>query len=376
MPGMAEYLLTCNKEDLLHDSARFTKQYFGDICKADGEPTETWIDAAYPNPGDEAERKRLSKGAMDHYEIHCNIRGDVPSSMKICFAYYNLIVAAAVQSPPASTSIGDGYGNLRLDPNEDDVSMAIAALRRAMQLWKDNFVRRSCGDALAPAASLALTAMKEFIQYGMKDYHPKHHLVDQLERCELIPGLDIAEFVCTTLSEFKEMAASSIYSGQCLEYLSKSLMIPFVGKKWDQLSVEKRAETVLAIISHILNDGPAYHKGDSPRPGRAVPGALIKILDHACGIDKTVLKVAAENEFLGPENPGRNVSVRGIVNYCLRNFDQLQVRGRHIVAAYKIWQSVPYSEDEITDVTVRRNYDEKKMCYSMAEKTLGIRKSV
>ena len=85
MPGMTEFLLTCNKEDLLCDSARFTKRYFGDIYIADGAPMEEWIDTAYPNTGDEVEQKRSTKGIMDHYELHGNMMGSsAPSSiMKI-----------------------------------------------------------------------------------------------------------------------------------------------------------------------------------------------------------------------------------------------------------------------------------------------------
>ena len=63
--------------------------------------------------------------------------------------------------------------------------LSTAALRRAMELWTDPHVLASCGDAMAPAASLAVTAVEYYQEENKifaKDYQVKqfNDEVDQL----------------------------------------------------------------------------------------------------------------------------------------------------------------------------------------------------
>ena len=51
--------------------------------------------------------------------------------------------------------VHDGNGTPR------DGDLASAARTRALSLWLDPLVRDSCGDALAPVPSLALTVLKQ-----------------------------------------------------------------------------------------------------------------------------------------------------------------------------------------------------------------------
>ena len=364
MPGMANYLMNSDQEDLLNEEGRFTKEHLDGISKEPGVPSEEWIDSVYAH--DEEKCKRLKDLDLQLYHIGQKTCFRAPSSMKICYAYYNLIVAAAVQCRPSMSSVHDGVGKLRLDDGSDNVLLTIAALRRAMQLWADNFVRGGCGDAMAPAASLAFTAIQEFAKYASSNHHPKHYFVSQLLESELIPGLDIAELVSTTLSEYDEGGASVKYSGDCLEYLAKHSKDLYIENKFDALTNEKRAEVILAIINHALDGGSAFSNKNSSMysPSVPVPKALERILDCVIGQDLTVLKIAADNELLGPKNPGRNISSRGVVHYCIRNFEK--VKGSQVLAAIKIWESVPYTIEKVNGATEVVNYNEKEGCRTLA----------
>ena len=82
---------------------------------------------------------------------------------ELAFLTFNLLVRTAVGGvQPSHTSTSDGAGVLRKTP------IAVAAARRAVQLWMDPEVRNCCGDALAPAASfvVTLTAVPSTLESG------------------------------------------------------------------------------------------------------------------------------------------------------------------------------------------------------------------
>jgi len=102
---------------------------------------------------DENERDELRK-LVAQYDRLDSTWGQ-PSSMSYCYLYFNLIVACAIRGNMSHCSIHDGCGVLRGgDPHKKSAEslLAVAALRRAMELWTDSLVLASCGDAIAPAA--------------------------------------------------------------------------------------------------------------------------------------------------------------------------------------------------------------------------------
>jgi len=183
-----------------------------------------------------------------------------PSSMSYCYLYFNLIVACAVRGNVSDCSIHDGCGVLRGgDPHKKspESPLAVAALRRAMELWTDRLVSSSCGDAMAPAASLALTATETY-QSGRSLLCGKH---------ELVPGLAIDKLVITCLSELLEAAGSAQYSVKLLERVGKIVMVNFdklssivdlvedgrpkIPEPWKDLPIERRARLAFVEIRII-----------------------------------------------------------------------------------------------------------------------------
>ena len=57
---------------------------------------------------------------------------------------------------PYAVGIPKAWGKTR------EFHLSTAALRRAMELWTDPMVLASCGDAMAPSASLACTAIAAY----------------------------------------------------------------------------------------------------------------------------------------------------------------------------------------------------------------------
>jgi hypothetical protein len=171
-----------------------------------------------------------------------------PSSMTFCYLYFNLIVAAAIQARTSHSSVNDGNGVVRGSDQPDihpDNMLAMAALRRAFTLWTDPLVNASCGDAMAPAASLVLTAITL--------YNSRRNLGGMLCRDhELVPGLAVDAVVITCLLELNEHAASASYSASVLTVLAE---LSLKSKEWwsateeqqpmwKHLPVERRAKCV------------------------------------------------------------------------------------------------------------------------------------
>lgn len=169
---------------MLNEKTRLLKHQF---AKYNGRPSEDFIDAIE----DEDEKKKLQE-ICDKYEELDSSWGE-PSSMSYCYLYFNLIVACAIHGRASHSSLHDGNGTLRGgDPRKKtaETLLATAALRRAMTLWTDKHVLASCGDAMAPAASLALTAVEYYDVLGILEG------VTCREN-ELVPGLSVDGAVLT-----------------------------------------------------------------------------------------------------------------------------------------------------------------------------------
>ena len=163
-------LLLSDEEDLLSEKNRFIKQRL--LEKYNGRPSEEFVE----DLEDEKEREEVRQ-LVAQYDRLDSTWGQ-PSSMSYCYLYFNLIIACAIRGNMSHCSIHDGCGTLRGgDPHKKSPEslLAVAALRRAMELWTDRLVLSSCGDAMAPASSLALTATATY-QNGRSRICGKHEI--------------------------------------------------------------------------------------------------------------------------------------------------------------------------------------------------------
>ena len=253
-PHMANLLLS-DEEDLLSEKNRFIKQHL--LEKYNGRPSEEYVE----DLDDENERDELRK-LVAQYDRLDSTWGQ-PSSMSYCYLYFNLIVACAIRGNVSHCSIHDGCGTLRGgDPTKKSPEslLAVAALRRAMELWTDPLVLSSCGDAMAPASSLALTAIDTYQNGRSRVCDGKH---------ELAPGLDIEKLVITCLFELLEGAGSAQYSVKLLDRVGGLATTNYerlssfvssmeggyaISEPWKDLPIERRARLALAVIHRTKID--------------------------------------------------------------------------------------------------------------------------
>jgi hypothetical protein len=193
-------LLFGDEEDLLSKKYRLVRNT--KLVKYNGRPSDEFVE----DIEDETEREEV-KSLVDQYD-ELDSWGQ-PSSMSFCYLYFNLIVASANQGKPSASSFHDGNGSLRGGcPKKKSpyTLLSTAALRRVMELWTDPMVLASCGDAMAPAASLAVTAV---------EYYCDNNLLCDQTLCkahELVPGLAIDRLAMTCMKEILDGAGSSSYS--------------------------------------------------------------------------------------------------------------------------------------------------------------------
>ena len=122
--------------------------------------------------------------------------GDV----NFCYLYFNLIVGAEVHAnsiEQRGCSVRDGVGRLRRE--QSLIPVANFAVHcwsrdpshRQWSLWSDCLVRATCVDAIALAASLALTAFRQTGSDGIMMIMIMEQLNGDNDKCgkfQLIPG--------------------------------------------------------------------------------------------------------------------------------------------------------------------------------------------
>jgi len=152
-----------------------------------------------------------------------------------------------------------------------------------MLLWANPYVRQSCEFALAPAASLAVTAFRVYSQnYEM--YERWCH------EFEILPGLCVDTAIKTCLSELRERSPSGSYSEELLRLLEAYRHNhEEEDGLWLNLSINRRASAALAITAYLMENGTKDQvlSGDpmfNPYEERSVPlSALKTLLQSACG---------------------------------------------------------------------------------------------
>ena len=190
-PGMAQLLL-CD-EDLLTSWHRDRQKFFPPQGRFPG--FEYLVDDDYSTEAQDCAMKELEKDDDD--EI-----GDVRAADKFGYFYFNILLGAAVQSQPSTTSPMDGIGYLRTGP------LAEAALARALTLWSDPLVRECADGAVAPTPSLALTFLQQM------DAVP--------------PGLERFRFVVALLESAADFSRENDIFGLHLPNYSKQAVVQLV----------------------------------------------------------------------------------------------------------------------------------------------------
>ena len=346
MPGMYNYLFTTGHDMLLSNRARFVKENLDGYCKSLEPPTKEYIDANLLDP---REKERVNKAIIVLSALPTE---KTPSCMQYCYGHYNILIAAAVEGTPSHISSNDGRGRLRFGSN-DDAFLTIAAIRECMSLWVDPYVRASCGDAMAPAASLALTAIEEFT-------NDDSNYLDELHGAEIAPGLDIDKAIITCLMLIRERALNMDYAVQVLVMVARCKK-RVTESLWSLLPVDRRVAVFLAIIDYIDENWIERN---------FIFKILTKLLTQSSD-DKEIWKRAAKNELLGPRRPGKNKASRAIAYYLIRT--QTENHGFHMVEAIGRVKSISLSYERNARTRTERNVlYEMKLCKDLAEKMITI----
>jgi len=125
-PGVSDYLLTNNQEDLLNPRTRLIKTK---LDMYNGIPSESYIEFCIT---DEAENERIHAVQEEYRELDEDWTNT--ASEKFCYLYFNVLVAAAVRREESIVSFHDGCGVLRSGrlnkfPKLNCQTLAVAALR-------------------------------------------------------------------------------------------------------------------------------------------------------------------------------------------------------------------------------------------------------
>jgi hypothetical protein len=348
MPGMCDYLFTTGHDILLSDQARFVKKHLNGYCSTSSlePPTQEYINASIIDP---REKDRVNEAIIELSALSTN---KTPSCMQYCYGHYNLLIAAAVEGIPSHVSSNDGRGRLRLG-NNDDTNLTIVAIRECLSLWTDPFIRASCGDAMAPAASLALTAIEEFTNEECS------HL-NELHGAEIAPGLDIDKAIVTCLMVIKEKALNVDYAIQVLVLVARSKK-RITKPLWSGITLDRRAVVFLAIIDFI---------DDNWTERTFIFEVLTKLLSQSSD-HLEIWERAAEDELLGPRRPGMNISLRAIAHHFIRTHTQKD--GIHMVEAIGKVKSISllYERNARTRKE-KKLLSEMRTCKELAERIINI----
>mmetsp|Transcript_14057 Transcript_14057/g.21089 ORF Transcript_14057/g.21089 Transcript_14057/m.21089 type:complete len:513 (+) Transcript_14057:192-1730(+) len=354
-------LLFGEEEDLLSTKYRLVKNT--KLAKYNGRPSDEFLE----DIEDETEKEEVTL-LVEQYDKLDDSWGQ-PSSMSFCYLYFNLIVASTIQGQLSHSSTHDGNGTMRggnPKMKSPETLLSTAALRRAMELWTDPHVLASCGDAMAPAASLAVTAV---------EYYRVHNLLCEEHLCnahELVPGLAIDHLAMTCMKEILDGAGSASYSSKLLKGLKD-----ICGKVWDancpwrNLPIERRATFAIAFYDYVENADnssfSSYGRGvelpdndDMNQIFRIIVGLHNPIDTTIAG---SVWKTAAEDgEFIGVHGSGCNYRSRAFFYYLLRS-ESDGWEGMDVTKLIKEFEDIPRIHKAPDDPKVK----EKDECFRLAE---------
>lgn len=340
IPGMTQFLLY--GEDLLTENIRKRRDYFDD-----GLPSTEYIDLVLERDDPElAKRARKLHEEEDAVDLWSGVNG----AMEFCYLYFNLILCAAVRAGKSSCSIHDGDGNIRQIGKLPEV-----ATRRALELWSNKLVMESCGDAMAPGASIGVTAMNKWC--------PNEKELSVEFDGELAPGLTFDAAVICALKEFDESGAALQYTQLLMKKPEvKSLVI------WDSITMIRRARVCLAIISFLMNNPMGATTGFSDQ--RFSNDVWYQILDAAVGSGVRKLSVwemAANHSCLGPKGMGLNDDVRAFFHFLIRRHER-EENVRNVKGLLVAWNATPdLPSAKPKTESQMRSATEKLKCLELAQ---------
>lgn len=359
-PHMAKFMILDEEEDLLRPKARFIKKY---LQEYGGRPSEEFVE----DIEDDEERSKLKRLCEEYDRIDNSEGWGQPGSMSFCFLYFNILVGAALHGNPSMSSVHDGRGIFRSldDPKSPGGLLAIAALRRALMLWTDPLVLSSCGDAMAPAASLAVNALQNF------NFLREENVVFMRDG-ELVPGLEYDRAVNTCIQEQLEKAGSCHHSLSILRLLGTMVTRRLGGGTcpWSTLSPQRRAHVILKVIKYVW-EGRDDDDGFSFGPRTEMPmRELNNIFKSMCGMaypknavlfDKVMKSASVDGEKNGPESAGGNREERAAVYYIRRNHrDESTWAGLDVVEVLAKFEGIEAFSRETEEAI------EKDNCYRLA----------
>mmetsp|Transcript_21429 Transcript_21429/g.61426 ORF Transcript_21429/g.61426 Transcript_21429/m.61426 type:complete len:538 (+) Transcript_21429:1316-2929(+) len=347
-------------EDLLSDKARVLKELSN---YGHGRPSEEFIRRI----ADPEEKKRVERLCRQYDGFDNTDESGDPSSMSYCYLYFSLLVAAAVRARSTNFSFHDGNGSIRgnfyIGPDSvAEYHLAIAALRRAMSLWSNLDVLDSCGDAMAPAAALAITGLRHCIA--------KRTLGGVACReDEIIPGLAADAAVKACLCEILREAISARYAAELLELLADLAQRPssfweLVERPslWRGLSVARRASCALAIVRFVSDAENEGGDGDddsfNANFGQKIDSlpfnecnvlfrAVTAMAEEDSNLTKAVLDLAsAHGDYIGPVGAGRNLKGVAFFYYLSRG-EKYYVED--LVGAIEQFDALPKSDQAEDD---------------------------
>jgi len=261
---------------------------------------------------------------------------------KYCYLYFNLLLACAVVGKPSRRSANDGIGKLRSG------SCAEAASKRVLQLWLDERTRISCGDAINPAFSFAVTYITE--RKG------------RAAPGELAPNCPIDEVLRACLMEILENGGGAKHATKLVKMIGEAANCIAVNP-WDALDTTRRASIAILLAESIACSEGVLREGNKQEESLNVWDLeLDKVLEFICGVDPEkrleIWRIAATGSHLCA--PGRLDSGRAFFHHLLMQWD--------------VPKLIP--SDKCTDADKRNLEEEQKGVYAkmllqpMAEQAL------
>jgi hypothetical protein len=206
-PGVADWFYY--EEDLITDKVRKQRAVF-----KHGMPSEEGIrhvlkiadpvlhdvalrlESEFPEGQDQSLVLSSSSGSTSS-----SSEGEIQPSgcFRFCYLHFSLLLSCAVVAKPTMNSVHDGYGTLRKGV------IAEAAIQRCLQLWLDERVRLSCGDAMSACFSFGLTYIKE--RKG------------EASGAEIAPNAPLDEVLFACLQELLEGGDSTAYAIKIIGYV-------------------------------------------------------------------------------------------------------------------------------------------------------------
>jgi hypothetical protein len=252
-PGVADFFLY--GEDLICRNIRRQRLIF-----PRGLPSEDGV--KYSLKGSD-----IQDLAMSFVNADKALSGTDPATSGVyryCYLHFNLILACAVVGKPSRRSPNDGIGKLRTG------TCAEAATKRVLELWLDERTRLSCGDALAPAFSFAVT----YIQAKKFLAGPG----------ELAPGCPLDEVLKACLSEILENGGAAKHATKLLKMLAEAGKPEAATNPWDALDISRRAESAILLAESITcSEGTLLEEYNGEPAVTVWDLELHHILESICG---------------------------------------------------------------------------------------------